>query len=130
MNVLSELVQDLRSAKVKTEMEVAQDVLAEALRLSSGTLSYADLARMDHPYARRHGSPRMDPSVINAHTELFKQSWRIRREADGSLTIYNDAPYATFLMTGTRTMFRRPVDDVLRGMIPATIEQRLRERLG
>lgn len=130
MNVLSEMVDDFKTVKAKTQEDVAQAVLAEAIRLSSGTLTYADLARMDHPYARRHGSPRLDHSVINAHTALFKNSWKSRYESDGSITIYNDAPYAQFLMTGTRTMFRRPVDDVLRDMIPAIIEQRLRERLG
>lgn len=130
MNVLTELVDDLKALKGKTQDEVAREVLAEAIRLSSGTLSYADLARMDHPYAKRHGTPRLDPSMINTHTDQFRQSWKTRHESDGSITIYNDAPYAQFLMTGTPTMFRRPVDDVLRDMIPAIIEQRLRERLG
>jgi hypothetical protein len=130
MNVLTELVDDLKAAKLSVKEEAARAVMAEAIRLSSGTHTYAQLAAMDHPYARRHGSPRLDPSVINAHTELFKNSWKIRHESDGSMTVYNDAPYAQFLMTGTPTMFRRPVDDVLRDMVPAIIEQRLRERLG
>lgn len=131
MNVLSEMVDDLKAVRAKTQDEVAQDVLAEALRLSSGTLSYADLAKMDHPYAKRHGEPRLNPSIINAHTEGgFRDSWRIRYESDGSITVYNDSPHASFLEDGTPKMFRRPIDEKLRDMIPATIEQRLRERLG
>lgn len=88
---------------------------ALAIQYSSGTHSTADLARLDHPFATRHGSPQLDPSIINAQAGDFRAAWRTVGPVSGNGgvagTIVNDDPKAQFLKTGTRLMFARPVDD-------------------
>jgi len=87
--------------------------LEEARRRSSGRYSLAELARMDHPYARRHGSPRLDASTINVQSGVFRSAWRSddprAGEAPIAGRIFNDSAVADYLDNGTRTMFARPI---------------------
>jgi hypothetical protein len=86
-----------------------------AIQHSSGTHSSADLARLDHPFATRHGSPLLDPSVINAQTGQFRAAWRTEgpKPTAGGVggAIVNDDPKVQVLKPGTRLMFARPVED-------------------
>ena len=87
------------------------------------------LAKMGHPYARRHGSIRVhqtQPWVVHSHTGKLARS--IKAEIKGSnkpsLTIYSDssvAPYNRFVFKGTKKMlgrdtfgetFKRGADDM------------------
>lgn len=52
-----------------------EDAYGKALDLSSGPISAALLRQMDHPYARRHGTPLRDPTVINRQTGAFYAGW-------------------------------------------------------
>ena len=101
------------------------DGLEEARRRSSGRYSLTDLARMDHPYARRHGSPRLDPSVINSQSGVFRSAWRGDNPmaTDGAVSgrIFNDSAVADYLDKGTRTMFARPIG--------AAVEETVRPRM-
>lgn len=75
---------------------------------SSGTASEAQLRREDHPYARRHGAPRRDPSIINRHRGVFYAAWR-SVSAFSAGQIINDSDVANFMRDGTTYMFERPV---------------------
>jgi hypothetical protein len=121
---LDQLERDLlRAAKEVAQMDdrvrthVAGLTEQYARNLSSGPFTSSQLAAMDHPFAVRHGSPRLDPGVINKQTGLFYRSWvadRVRLP-DGSLSLVvrNRAPYAPYLEHGTSTAFARPLEDRL-----------------
>jgi hypothetical protein len=93
----------------------------EAKKLSSGPFSMVELAKKDHPYARRHGSPRLDPSVINVQSGVFRQSWftslPTMAQSKVSARLVNDSEVADFLQYGTRKMFARPIGDRLQRFI-------------
>jgi len=86
-----------------------------AKRESSGPFSLDALARMDHPYAKRHGSPQLDPGRINIQSGDFYHDWNNSKPMAGdskiSGRIYNLNRVADFLKYGTRFMFARPIED-------------------
>lgn len=96
---------------------------------SSGTFSLAFLAAMDHPYARRHGRPRLDPAMINEQSGAFKEHWKTERTGEGA-RIKNEDPKAQWLTDGTRFMFERPIDadveEYVRGSARTIVEAHLR----
>ena len=103
------------------ERKVAERALQRAVGLSSGLFSTAELRRLGHPYATRHGAPQLPPGVINAQRGLFRSRWRLI-EVRKSLTpgqpgaffvIENRDRAADFLQPGTRFMFRRPIDEAV-----------------
>jgi len=82
----------------------AQDALTRARWWSSGSLSLKQMRRksVDHPYARRHGSPKLNPDFINTQTGVFAASWRHSapvEDAEGNLTaaVFNTDPKAPYL---------------------------------
>lgn len=81
--------------------------------MSSGRISTAELRRLGHPYARRlpvNSAPLPD-FLINSQTGLFRASWKMRvtKTRDGwTVTLYNDSPYAKF-MIGTSKMRERAI---------------------
>jgi len=95
-----------------------------AQSLSGGTLSLSQLRQMGHPYARRFppGSAGPPDSVINRQTGLFASSWRTRvqRTSGGwTISLWNDAPEAKYLL-GTTSMRARPIlEAVLAKTAPA-----------
>lgn len=110
-------LQRMARVLLSAEREVAEltgdDLLATALKFSSGAADRNTLARADHPYARRHGSPRLNPAIINEQTGVFKRAWklRVKRTSSGmSVAVWNEDPKAVFLQAGTRFMFARPLD--------------------
>ncbi|WP_395089293.1 hypothetical protein [Armatimonas sp.] len=102
----------VREVTAKAETLTQEDAQRELMEASSGGLSTAELRRRDHPYARRHGTAREDPKVINEQTGKFKRSWRATRPTrTGNLLrsrIRNTDPKAKF-MHGTETMVPRPI---------------------
>lgn len=87
-------------------------------RISLRDHSLADLARKDHPYARRHGSIRIHR---RKPWQVHRQSGRMVNALQGRpITIggsqgyevtfdYNAAPHARYVIQGTRVMLRRDV---------------------
>lgn len=106
--------------------------LALARRQTSGRRSLAELRRLDHPYARRHGTPLLDPAIVNVQSGALLSRWYktgqyvapVRVPAVGASrtlgsrsrdlrgAIVNDAPVTQHL-EGTRVMFRRPVAEAV-----------------
>lgn len=89
----------------------ASVALETAVRMSSGPWSRADLAAADHPYATRHGAPRLDPGQINVQTGAFRSRWRGFKLSRLHARIVNDDPKADMLASGTERMFPRPVKE-------------------
>lgn len=100
------------SVAITETLEAAKEL---AQRYSSGPLSQAELAALDHPFARRHGTPQLDPSIVNVETGRFRDSWEMEgpNEQGGGMhgALWNSSPEAVFLETGTRYMFERPIAD-------------------
>ena len=108
--------------------------LNAADRLSSGTASQATLRRV-RPYARKHGSPLLDPGIINEQTGTFRRSWTGDEpaEVDGDLTtsVYNTDPKAPFLEqpdgAPKSPMFARPVNERVLEQVAPVAEERVAE---
>ena len=104
---------DLEKAVRAAEKESAQEALAIARRLSSGPLSAGDLRRLQHPYSTARSRSPQDPAIINVRSGRFRDAWRVtnpRRTAGGLVTrLINTAPYARYLLFGTRRMIARPI---------------------
>ena len=129
MPVIASLANDIETAMRKAMNEALRDVCGEALAMSSGTLSYADLRAMDHPYAVRHGSTIVDPSIINKHRGDFYDHWRegqALQVSDGvEGRVINDSDVADFLRLGTSKMVPRPIQEALEDYAGQTLESRI-----
>lgn len=99
---------------------------------SSGGLSYDALRELDYPFAKRHGSPLLDPSIINFHEGEtgVRDGWEV--EIDGNeLIVTNESDiYNDFLQPGTSKMFARGgIEDRAQGEIDAISNEILAEEL-
>lgn len=106
---------ELEANVLAAEAVTVKQGKAEAVRLSSGPLSTAQLRRMGHPYARRAPtSP--NPQVINVQRGAFRAGWT----GDGPTVtaggvvsrIYNTSGEAKYLL-GTRTAIARPIREAI-----------------
>lgn len=114
---LQRLIDGLTRVPLEAKLAVGETIHAtqwEAVALSSGTVSSADLARMDHPFAKRHGSPQTNLLPINAQSGEFRNSWVTHGPSERGGTVVasleNVSPHADFLEGGTRFMFARPLE--------------------
>lgn len=122
------IVQQVLTAERLT-VEEAKTMLVEA---SSGTLTEKDLRELDHPYARRHGVAKRDPSIINVRSGRFSRSWstlspRARARRVHS-RVRNRDPKARF-MFGTELMLPRPIVQRVARQIRPIRRYRLRRAL-
>ncbi len=106
----------LKELHSKAMDEIASYGMKQAIKRSSGPYSMADLRKRDHPYAKRHGSPKLDPSRINVQSGAFRESWYAVRTPKGR-AIINENKVADYLVLGTETMFARPIDKAIEGDI-------------
>jgi hypothetical protein len=60
---------------LNAEKLTIEDAKVMLVAASSGDLTEKDLRRLDHPYARRHGTAKKDPSIINVRSGRFRRSW-------------------------------------------------------
>jgi hypothetical protein len=111
--------------------------LDKAIALSGGGISLAQLASLDHPYARRHGRPLLDPGVINRQTGDFQAAWKMEDPkivADNvEATVKNEdwkADYLTQPKGWPKTkMFQRPIDKEVEQYIEDTLNKELNQRI-
>ena len=98
----------------------------QALIMSSGELTEADLRQMDHPYARRHPDPLLNPAIINDHTGEFKEHWKqpevMNVGDDLAGRIINDSAVADYLRDGTEAMHDRPIEPELEAFAGTHLE--------
>jgi hypothetical protein len=117
---------------VIAETQTVADARQMLMEASSGTLTESDLRRLDHPYARRHGTAKKDPSIINVRSGRFKRSWsalnpRLRARRVTS-RVRNRDPKARF-MFGTELMLPRPIVQRVAKQIRPIRRYRLRRAL-
>lgn len=116
----------------------AEDAVRRAQWWSSGSLQARDLRRLDHPYARRHGSPRLNPDFVNQRSGVFLESWRSsdpeeNEQGDLSAAVFNIDPKAPYLEQpdgGPNSLMfaRRPHEQVAAEVEPR-FEQRVAQAL-
>ena len=116
---------DRISRNLKAEMLAAEkDALDKGVRLariwSSGTYTSAQLAGLGHPF-RRGGPGLGDPALINRQSGMFYAAWKSERaRVEGGAIksrVYNDAPWARYLESGTRKMIARPIKEKVQGFL-------------
>jgi hypothetical protein len=113
------------------------DTEREADRRSAGPYSSAELAAKDHPYAKRHGSPQLDPSIVNEQTGDFREHWKrsltVIQKGDYDSRLINESEHADYLKNGNKFTFRRPIGEALEEYaaeeVPKRIEQQLSQLL-
>jgi hypothetical protein len=106
----------LAEAVVVAESESLDEGMGLFVRQSSGPLSRADLARMNHPYARRDPQTPLDPAMVNIGSGDFLREWQeapIETTEDGTQgSVFNDSESAKWLATGGEgesRMVERPI---------------------
>ena len=114
---LRKLQREIRSEVIRVARTTIALSRTEAQKRSSGPFSLRELAKRDHPYAVRHGAPRLDSSMINTQSGAFRSDWTADPpsfdDRGVSARLFNDNYVADFLQYGTRTMFRRPIAEWL-----------------
>jgi hypothetical protein len=136
---LNEFKRTLRKqkTKIKARLKVAERKSARAgqgiaVRLSSGTMTPADLVQRDHPYAVRHGMAMLPPEVINVISGGFRSAWKPQYgDWNGdSMTnsIVNDSPVAKY-MAGTKYMLPRPIDEATAKILEPVRNENLQRAL-
>lgn len=136
---LRRIADELPEALETAEKASLLEGLDLAHQFSAGTLTPSDLSRLDHPYARRHGQPLLDPNVVNRQSGTFFSSWEIDGPTmQGSAlvsSLFNTDPKAAeWLEPGTSLMHpRHPQDHVAEILEPhrtARIERAIEDVLG
>lgn len=117
----------------QAEAASGEDLLRACIAHSSGTHTAAALRALDHPYARRHGAPQLDPDEVNVEGGEFRQGWRLSGPepipGGTRTTVLNLDPKARFFVHGTTTMFaRHPHEKAAREVAPRR-RARLRKAL-
>ena len=116
----SSLLLSALRAQVVVQASDAVDVatsglLAAAIVRSSGPYSQLELNQKNNPYAKKHGSPLLDPGTVNVQTGQFRSMWNSHKIDPLHAQVTNSDPIAKYLVTedgeGTQFMFHRGVDD-------------------
>jgi hypothetical protein len=136
-------VSDLAAAARRLENDAKRavrvtllDLQAEAVKATSGTLTPADLRRQGHPYAKRHGSPGLNPNVVNVGSGTLRASWETEGplwDETGTLSgsLFNTDPKAgDWLEPGTATMFARAPQETAAAAVEPRFAKRIEELFG
>lgn len=109
----------LTTAVRQAEEESAMALKRQAIRLSSGPLKTDTLNRLARQvnsgkglYSTASPSPPLDPAILNRQTGYLSRHWQtiVTWNGDGTtITLFNNAPYAKFLLYGTKLMIARPI---------------------
>jgi hypothetical protein len=85
----------------RAEAATGRELLQRCIEHSSGSFSAADLRALDHPYARRHPLPLLDPDEVNVESGEFQHAWRLegpQQRGDRLTTrVFNTSRVAPYL---------------------------------
>lgn len=127
---LHKLAREIARGEENLIQTTGEDLYDTARRFTSGSLLPKDLARMDHPYAMRHGTPRLNPGYLNIKTGAVFNAWvlQFRRTTNGRMAVVfnTDEIAREFLEPGTFRMFVRPVADQVMANVRPRFEARKR----
>jgi len=121
-------------------LDTVKDAVQTAVKHSQGRYTLAQLAKMGHPYAVRHlfalqgGGAPFGGKVINYQSGTFAASWTWSapvRDSAGFIRakVWNRAPYASFLESGTVLMWARPINAIVAAEVRPRFERRMRKAL-
>lgn len=123
-------------AILRAEESSAHAAKTTAIRLSHGPLKTEHLQRMAREFNKGRGlystaapAPPMNPAIVNLQSGRFSRSWQTRVTWNGagtSMTLWNTAPYAKFLLGTNKTIARLILQEVVR-QERAARQNRLRE---
>ena len=107
----------VQPAVIAAETETVKEALAEAVHLSSGPHSAAQLRAAGHPYGRGNRNVSYAAEIINMQSGAFRTAWSgVNPALSGSRivsrAVNNSAP-AKFLASGTRNMVARPIGNAV-----------------
>ena len=122
---IKKLIHDALEASVK---EATRATYKRALVLSSGTRTLAQLAQMDHPFARRNPIALLDPGIINMQTGAFKRDWK-SSFSGMSGEVSNSNFVVPFLTEGTKFMHVRPIDKAVEDYARFALEKAVKRNL-
>jgi len=109
MAAYDRLIKEIKNGAKRAMHRSTVEALRYARGISQGPFSTAELAKMDHPYARRHGTIRAHPVWINRQSGRFIEAWRV---LDVN-RIQNPTYYASWLLQGTHYMLPRAYADAI-----------------
>lgn len=122
----------LAAAVVAAEQETLDDAERELKRRSEGTLTYAEMRRMGHPYARRDPQTPLDPAMLNTHSgELLRgyEMEEVTASEDGTFgSVFNNSEHAQWIMSGGQgnsLMIERPIVQAVEDLIWEPRRERL-----
>lgn len=132
---------DFERACKAAERQSLRDALQTARALSHGPYKLDELAKMDHPYAKRHKGAHpllavQDAAIANMQSEDMAQGWRKQGpQAQGNTlvgTVYNNTPEAAYFSmdshpNGTKYMIARPLQLLLLDAIEPARLHRLQQ---
>ena len=122
-----ERLKKVRNLVAVAERQTARDAKVAAVKLSSGSLTYADLRRRGYPYATRNPtSP--NPEVLNQHDGSVAGGWTITFTSSPRETrvdVTNSSPWITMLLGGTPFTVPRRIDQGILRAVAATRLKRL-----
>lgn len=122
---MKQKAQNLKRELDKAQRTVGKHAVKIARRQSSGRLSTAQLAAMDHPYATRHGVRTM-AGLINYQTGTFFNAWRYDH---GRKLLVNPVDYGFFLQHGSSRMNRRRLLEEIKGQLKPVMKKEVKRAL-
>lgn len=120
----------------RAEQESLKDLDTTAAAQTSGSYSLKQLAKMGHPYAKRHPQPGLPPEILNIQGGSLVEDWRTEEGTwrtsgkTGVLksSLSNQNPAWQWLK-GTTVMVRRSVRQAILGQVLPRRRQRLRQAI-
>ena len=117
---------------VSAEKGTLKEAKADAVKLSSGPHSTAQLRAAGHPYARRAPNAAYDAAIINVQSGRFRAAWKTIAPAAGLggivSRLVNGSPEAKY-MSGTKTTIARAVGQRIASDVQPARILRLRRAL-
>lgn len=127
--VIAEVEREILAEANRTVRTSIAHGMREAKKQSDGPLSPVDKVRMDHPYAKRHGSPLVGLLPINQVSGEFYRDWDqsvpTGKGSQPTGRLFNFNEKADFLKDGTDKMFARPIEPYLMDYVADKAEQEL-----
>lgn len=114
---MDEAKRRLAQARSTFGKKAVRDVLKAGLKKaranSKGTVTYAQMRKEDHPYAKRHAFNLHPLEIINYHEGNFYRGW-MSYESTSNLgrisgKVINDSEVANYMRDGTKYMKLRPI---------------------
>lgn len=136
--ILDAMAERVVPAVEEAHNHTLQQGMQEAVKISSGPYSTAQLRADNHPYAKRDPRPPLPAYIINAQTGEFLAAWGVNDpQTVGDVTsssLINNSPHGSYLRSGDKSlMIERPVEahltEVMEPLLHENVQASLHEAL-